>query len=212
MNRILGKRFYESVLEVGAGSLEHIRSINWDLFETYTATDIRYEEPSIAKSALSSMDMNLSERLRIEYGNAEALGYDDESFDLIIATCLLIHLPNPEKALREWKRVTKNSGDLIIYVPCEPGFALRVGRKLAVIPKHKRLGFENYSLVCAREHISSINILNTFIRHVFQDDQVKVYSWPIPRFLFWNFNLAYFYHIRVSENNRDTTIERIPEK
>tara|TARA_B100000519_G_scaffold135943_1_gene117600 strand:+ start:6983 stop:7732 length:750 start_codon:yes stop_codon:yes gene_type:complete len=43
--------------------------------------------------------------------------FDDNSFDLIIASDCLEHIENDTKALIEWKRILKPNGKLIIFVP-----------------------------------------------------------------------------------------------
>lgn len=200
MNSKLKKSEFMSVLEVGAGSLEHLRTSSNLNFQNYLASDIRYADELLKEKLAAALPAGFQDKVSLEFANAESLKYADESFDLLIATCLLIHLPNPEKALKEWRRVLKPGAEMVIYVPCEPGLALRAGRRIAVIPKHKKFGFNDYSLVCAREHISSLPILAELIKHVFNGDSVKIHTWPIPRFRFWNLNLAYFYHISINKS------------
>ena len=48
--------------------------------------------------------------LSYETGDATALRFDDDSFDIVHAHQVLQHLPDPIAALREFRRVTKPSG------------------------------------------------------------------------------------------------------
>lgn len=41
---------------------------------------------------------------------AETLPFEDESFDVVLATGVLVHLPNPEKAVTEMARVARKGG------------------------------------------------------------------------------------------------------
>jgi ubiquinone/menaquinone biosynthesis C-methylase UbiE len=198
LDSVFENRFYNQVIEVGAGSLEHLTASKKLNFDSYIATDIRYESQEITENLLNNLDHSLREKVRLEFADAQKLEFQSRSFDALIATCLLIHLKEPENALQEWRRVVKEGGELNIYVPCEPGLLLRAGRRLAVVPKHRRLGFHDYELVCAREHVSSINVLDTLIHYVFRKDNITIRTWPIPKFHFWNLNLAYIYHIKVS--------------
>lgn len=50
-------------------------------------------------------------------GNAESLPFPDESFDVVLSTQVLEHLPEPERALAEAVRVLKRGGRLILTVP-----------------------------------------------------------------------------------------------
>lgn len=53
-----------------------------------------------------------------EHGDAQLLrGLDDASFDFVYSSHLLEHLPDCELALRNWWRVLKPGGYLILYLP-----------------------------------------------------------------------------------------------
>lgn len=54
------------------------------------------------------------EHLQIEYavGDAEKLGFEDASFDIVISTCGVMFCTNPESAARELARVCKKGGRL----------------------------------------------------------------------------------------------------
>jgi ubiquinone/menaquinone biosynthesis C-methylase UbiE len=47
-------------------------------------------------------------------GDAESLDFEDDSFDVLVSRNLLWTLPHPEKALKEWRRVVKPGGRLVI--------------------------------------------------------------------------------------------------
>ena len=50
-------------------------------------------------------------------GDAYPLPFDDESFDYVLATQVYEHVPEPERAVAEAKRVLKPGGQLIFCVP-----------------------------------------------------------------------------------------------
>ena len=53
-----------------------------------------------------------------EHGDAQLLrGLDDASFDFVYSSHLLEHLPDVKLALRNWWRVLKTGGYLILYLP-----------------------------------------------------------------------------------------------
>lgn len=53
-----------------------------------------------------------------EHGDAQYLnGLEDEQFDFVYSSHTLEHMPNPGIALRNWYRVLKKGGYLIIYIP-----------------------------------------------------------------------------------------------
>lgn len=47
-------------------------------------------------------------------GDAESLSFEDNSFDVLVSRNLLWTLPHPEKALKQWQRVVKPGGRLVI--------------------------------------------------------------------------------------------------
>ena len=49
--------------------------------------------------------------------DAQNMTFESRSFDSITVGCVLAHLENPSKFLRECHRVLKNNGRLIITVP-----------------------------------------------------------------------------------------------
>ena len=49
--------------------------------------------------------------------NGEKLDFEDSTFDIVIASDCLEHIDDDQKALKEWYRVLKKQGKLIIFVP-----------------------------------------------------------------------------------------------
>lgn len=64
-------------------------------------------------------------------GNAYQLPFENESVDCIIARHLLEHLIDPIKALKEWNRILKNGGRLILALPDE-----NIGSTIPLNPEH----------------------------------------------------------------------------
>ena len=62
----------------------------------------------------------------------QAMPYDAESFDLVIHSDTLEHIPNPVRALAECRRVLRENGSLCITVPTIVG---RMSRSRAGLPK-----------------------------------------------------------------------------
>lgn len=54
--------------------------------------------------------------LRVEFrkGDAEAPPFPQESFDAVVSRHVLWTLPNPEKAVREWRRILRPGGRVIV--------------------------------------------------------------------------------------------------
>jgi phosphatidylethanolamine/phosphatidyl-N-methylethanolamine N-methyltransferase len=177
----------KSILELGVGEGEHIQFVTDD-FDKYVAYDLDGDRLQL----ISGFGIP---NLQIQQGDAQQLSFPDATFDRLIATCLLVHLEDPEKALREWERVLKPGGTLTIYVPCEPGLALKLFRKFITKPKAKKMGYDGYDLFIARDHKTSADRVITLCRYIFGDGKMVVKYYP---FLIksWYLNLFSVIHIK----------------
>ncbi len=106
------------VLEVGCHDGVNIWMLN-DLF--YDSKKIKFYGVDIS-SKLVEEAKAYEKKIALEncsftIGDAERLGYRDNSFDIVICTEVLEHLPNPKKALNEIHRVSKLGGITIVTTP-----------------------------------------------------------------------------------------------
>ncbi|MEK7481295.1 MAG: class I SAM-dependent methyltransferase [Patescibacteria group bacterium] len=53
----------------------------------------------------------------VQQADARALPFPDETFDIVVASDILEHLPDADSAVAEWRRVLKPGGQLIVFVP-----------------------------------------------------------------------------------------------
>ena len=89
----LGKK---SVLEIGSG-----RGYLQDVADKYTGLDI---SPSVARFY----------HKKFIVGTATALPFPDDSFDGVWSIWVFEHVPNPEQAFREMRRVTRDNGVIFL--------------------------------------------------------------------------------------------------
>ncbi len=185
---------YPRVLELGAGTMQHFPFVQHK-YKTYIASDIR-EIPEVQgwKRWASERQPTLDGKFLAQF-DASEVPFDDESFDRIVATCLLLHLPEPIEALRDWVRVLKTGGVMDLLVPCEPGLALRTYRRFVSRPRSIRLGFEYFDLVNAVDHKNYTASMIEIMKHL--DSNVDVqFSWrPFNRIPSWNLNLQMVAHL-----------------
>ena len=179
------------ILEVGAGEGEHMDFVAFD-FAEYIATDLD-------STRLEKLNQRNLENLQVASVDAAHTHYPDQHFDRVVATCLLAHMLKPEETLQEWRRILKLGGALTIYIPCEPGLALKTFRKLFTKRKAERMGYRGYDLFMARDHINSADKLCTLVAHVFRDDQYKLVFRPFP-IKSWYLNLFLVVQIRKTGN------------
>ncbi|NDE96477.1 MAG: class I SAM-dependent methyltransferase, partial [Actinobacteria bacterium] len=123
------------IIEVGSGSGQHLQSVKQP-YSNYLMTDIDLDLLTLATFDKSKVDI-----MQADASNLSEIR--DSSFGRLVATCLLAHLSNPMEALVEWRRVVKSGGSIVIYVATEPGFLVRLSRKLFIYPKQRRLGVNN---------------------------------------------------------------------
>jgi phosphatidylethanolamine/phosphatidyl-N-methylethanolamine N-methyltransferase len=181
------EKHFSRVLEVGAGSGIHFRSVR-HRFDSYLMTDGNPRMLDQARAKVAG-----DERFGFQVENAARLSFPDGTFDRLIATHVLEHLPAPHEVLREWARVLKPGGMLSIVLPCDPGFAWRIGRNFGVRQRATGAGME-YDYWMAREHVNSIWNLVTFIEYYFDD--VRAVWWPL-RVPAADLNLIYAANVRV---------------
>ncbi len=104
---------FGSVLEVGAGTGFFL--INLALGGCLDGAELSATD--ISEGMLDVCERNGADHgLTIEtrQGDAEALPYDDDSFDLVIGHAFIHHLPVPGAAIREMFRVLRPGGTLVI--------------------------------------------------------------------------------------------------
>jgi phosphatidylethanolamine/phosphatidyl-N-methylethanolamine N-methyltransferase len=176
-----------TVLEVGAGNGEHFKYVKHN-FERYILTDIEPIDSSILEID-SRIILNQIDCTKVTFLN-------DNSVDRLIATCLLVHLNDPQAALVEWRRLVRPGGTLTIYIAPEPGLLLRIVRKLFIWPKSKKSGLVDPELFAYAEHKNHYPAMNAMVKNVFSKDKVtrKRYPLPIP---LWNLMLFEIVHIHI---------------
>jgi len=179
------------ILELGASSGEHIRFVSpKPMWSSYFCLDLRpgISDPALFES-LTRKESPIIQNVYFVKGSAEEMPFEDESFDLIISTCLLAHVRDPERVLAEIRRVVKNSGQVVIGLPTDPGIMNRLIKRIITYPRMRRLGTSNPKLEYAREHINGIGNLLELIKFQFAQDSLRLQYFPFA-IKTWNLNLA----------------------
>ena len=177
------------IVEVGAGHSQHLQRTQLR-YVRYVEVDIR----EMNHSHIRQWDPRIVRVL----ADAQSLEpFHEGEFNLLIATCLLAHLADPELALRNFRRVIRHSGYLSLYVPCEPGIFLRLVRRFTTKRRIEKFGY-NHKWLHWREHRNHYPLLESLIEQVFAGDTIKISKFPFPMFP-WDFNLYTHFIIRVEK-------------
>lgn len=100
----LGKKPLK-ILDVGTGT----GFLSISLTEMgHEVVGIDISEGMLSQARKKAERRGLDLKLMIE--DAESLSLEDETFDIVVTNAVLWSLPNPKKAVREWKRVLKPGG------------------------------------------------------------------------------------------------------
>jgi ubiquinone/menaquinone biosynthesis C-methylase UbiE len=122
---------FGEALEIGAGTgYFTLNLLQLGAIERATATDI-------SDGMLATLNQNASKRglkVRTVEAEAEALPFEDESFDLVFGHAVLHHIPDLERGFAEFVRVLRPGGALAFC-----GEPSRYGDLLAALPKRSAL-------------------------------------------------------------------------
>jgi ubiquinone/menaquinone biosynthesis C-methylase UbiE len=125
-------RSFGDALEIGSGTgYFSLNLVQLGVIERLTATDI---SPGMLKRLASTAEALGLDGVTTVTTEAEALPFEDESFDLVFGHAVLHHIPDLDKAFAEFRRVLRPGG--MIAFAGEPS---RYGDRLAALPKRAGL-------------------------------------------------------------------------
>jgi SAM-dependent methyltransferase len=140
-----GKRW--RTLELGAGIGAHLEFEPLDRQEYHCiemrsamADDIRRKYPSV---------------VTVTGDCQQRVPYDDDYFDRVVVIHVLEHLPNLPAAIDQIDRVLTPGGLFSVVLPCDPGLAYELARKLSAERVFKAKYNMPYRWFVRREHINS---------------------------------------------------------
>ncbi|WP_159081584.1 class I SAM-dependent methyltransferase [Nocardioides sediminis] len=180
--------YFPVTVEVGAGRFEHYPLVRHRR-DRYIATDIRIPGQHSHQRAIGSRTRPGD--LEFVQTDAMHLALGDAVVDRLVASCLLIHLPDPWAAVKEWQRVCRPDGVIDMLVPCDPGMVSRAFRRLVSRPAARKRGVPAgvYELVNAIEHVSPFGRVITLARAAVDPGRrLDVDYFPIPVLPSWNLN------------------------
>jgi 2-polyprenyl-3-methyl-5-hydroxy-6-metoxy-1,4-benzoquinol methylase len=105
------------VLDAGCGSGRHLRALAKIPQLKIVGIDRNDVELNETLKSIKNMPDALSDNYLITRADINRLPFDSASFDCVICSEVLEHIPEHEGALRELVRVLKPQGDLVVSVP-----------------------------------------------------------------------------------------------
>jgi len=179
-------------LELGSHALELTQQLTGRIrgFKLLAALDLAKPE-QLTRSRAERLASEDNLRVELIQGDASRLPFCDESFDVVFHGCLLHHLERPLECVNEIRRVLRPGGTAVFYLPCDPGFTLRVIQRVLTQRSARRLmGSKSMSVdfLWAIEHRNHYSSLLKMIRYVCQSDTIMTFGYPI-RWRFWNLKL-----------------------
>ena len=189
---------FSRLLEVGGNVGEHVPFVK-HAFDEYLLTDLHdsLSEEQRAKLAASSISFSTAD--------VQALPWDPGTFDRVVNTCLLHHVPDPELALMEIRRVLKDGGRADIFLSSDPGGLFRLARAVGPARAARRDHLAKVKrLVDARDHRNHVGGLRRLVRHVFRHDRLEERTYPVPAM---GWNLSMWHTFRITRVSRSVPID-----
>lgn len=109
---------HHSMLDIGCGQGHWTRILAPFLAAQATITAVDSDERWYSKNEeLQDIFKRSHNPFHLTKGNAQQLPFGDNEFDLVTCQTVLIHVPKPQQALEEMKRVLKPGGTLLCVEP-----------------------------------------------------------------------------------------------
>lgn len=180
---------FARTLELGGNRGEHLSYVRHS-YDTYLLTDL--------KIPLEGSRIEATPWGKVEFSMADAqnLPFENASFNRVVHSCLLHHVPQPEDALDEVRRVLVPGGTADLFLSGDPGLLFRMARGVGPARAARRRGLgEVKRLVDARDHVNHVGALRRLIQHVFREDSVQERRYPLglPG---WNLSLWHTFRIK----------------
>ncbi len=112
-----GLETVRDTLDVGCGVGHWGKLLASVMPECVRVTGVDREPQWVEQATARARSSGVADRFSYRLGEAEHLPFADNSFDLATCQTLLIHLPNPERAISEMLRVTKPGGLVAVAEP-----------------------------------------------------------------------------------------------
>jgi len=121
--RAAGVKVTDDVLDVACGTGDLTEAFARAGAASVTGLDFTQEMLDVAGRRRQRLEPALRNRVRYVNGDAQALPFESASFDVVSIAFGIRNVVNPPKAVREFGRVLRPGGRLVILEFGQPGFA-----------------------------------------------------------------------------------------
>ena len=170
------------VLDVASGNGTSARVLAEQFGCTVVGVD--YSEKNVALAGRLSQEAGLSHKVSFVHGDAEALPFNGDSFDVVLCECALCTFPDMATALREMRRVLTPGGrvalsDMVLNAPVPEALDNVMGHVLCITGALSAQGYrralEEGSFVAVRYRDVSqvlVQMLNDIERRIGRAQQL----------------------------------------
>lgn len=138
------------VLDVGSGVGHWGRALAPALSPSARLVGVDREDAWVAEATRRASHAGFGERFAYQRGDANALPFDDASFDLVTCQTVLIHVPDPAAVLAEMLRVCRPGGLVLAVEPNNLANAAVQGTTSAGVSSQELADGWRFHLVCQR--------------------------------------------------------------
>ena len=187
------KKLNHTILEIGGGAKPHCSVVPLKGIYEYWVSDSR----EIFKKNANLADYNIKNHIYEDDPDFWRFKDSNILFTRIIVSHTWEHMKDPEGNLLKWVSLLEDDGSLDIVIPCDPGWAWRLGqlagRKKAM--KLYNMSSREIDLMMTREHINSCQNLIKIIKY-YTNRSGKYFPFYIP---LADINLFTFFRLRKSD-------------
>lgn len=159
-------------LEIGAGLGAHIAFEDLSLQE-YHCIELRQ---NMADGILAKFP-----QVTVVVGDCQKdIPYADNTFDRVVVVHVLEHLPDLPGCVAEMRRVLKPGGLLSVVLPCDPGLAYALARKLSAERLFKKWYGLPYGWLIRREHINGPGEILSLLTEQFEPIDTAYFPLTVP--------------------------------